>query len=65
VELGRYGPTEVVLGYWVTAASAVGTSLRAFTFSHVRRLDRICGKLLASASSAARTGATHGLAAVR
>jgi Transposase DDE domain group 1 len=41
-----------VLGHQVMAASTVGTWLRAFTFGHVRQLDRVCGELLGRAWAA-------------
>jgi hypothetical protein len=37
----RSGQTETVLGHGVSAPSTVGTFLRAFTFGHVRQLDRV------------------------
>jgi hypothetical protein len=52
VELLRCGSTQAVLGHQVMAASTVGTWLRAFTFGHVRQLDRVCGELLARAWAA-------------
>jgi hypothetical protein len=36
----RAGETELVLGHRVMAPSTCGTFLRAFTFGHVRQLDR-------------------------
>ncbi|MDP9210044.1 MAG: IS1380 family transposase, partial [Actinomycetota bacterium] len=41
VEVLRTGATSKVLGHRVMAASTVGTFLRAFTFGHVRQLDRL------------------------
>jgi hypothetical protein len=41
VEVLRAGATASVLGHQVMAASTVGTFLRAFTFGHVRQLDRL------------------------
>jgi hypothetical protein len=41
VQLLRAGATANVLGHRVMAASTVGTFLRAFTFGHVRQLDRL------------------------
>ena len=35
------GQTEAVLGHAVAAPSTLGTFLRAFTFGHVRQLDRV------------------------
>jgi hypothetical protein len=37
----RAGRTGAVLGHRVTAPSTLGTFLRAFTFGHVRQLDRV------------------------
>src|SRR5512132_559772 len=37
----RCGATSRVLGHRVMAPSTVGTFLRAFTFGHVRQLDRL------------------------
>jgi hypothetical protein len=36
----------------VMAASTVGTFLRAFTFGHVRQLDKVTGEVLARAWAA-------------
>jgi hypothetical protein len=52
VEMLRAGASASVLGHRVMAASTVGTFLRAFTFGHVRQLDRVCGELLARAWAA-------------
>jgi hypothetical protein len=52
VELLRCGSTQAVLGHRVMAASTVGTWLRAFTFGHVRQLDKVTGELLARAWAA-------------
>jgi Transposase DDE domain group 1 len=41
-----------VLGHRVMAASTVGTWLRAFTFGHVRQLDKVTGELLTRAWAA-------------
>jgi hypothetical protein len=41
-----------VLGHRVLAASTVGTWLRAFTFGHVRQLDKVTGELLTRAWAA-------------
>jgi Transposase DDE domain group 1 len=49
VDVLRCGSTSQVLGHWVLAPSTVGTFLRAFTFGHVRQLDRVCGEVLARA----------------
>jgi hypothetical protein len=52
VELLRCGSTASVLGHRVMAASTVGTFLRAFTFGHVRQLDRLTGEILTRAWAA-------------
>jgi Transposase DDE domain group 1 len=41
MDLLRAGSTGLVLGHRVMAASTVGTFLRAFSFGHVRQLDRV------------------------
>src|SRR5664280_1564082 len=43
------GRTGRVLGHRVMAPSRLGTFLRAFSFGHVRQLDRVLGELLARA----------------
>ena len=50
----RAGATEEVLPFRVMAPSTLGTFLRAFTFGHVRQLDRLTEQLLA------RVGGRHG-----
>ncbi|MGH2886128.1 MAG: IS1380 family transposase [Solirubrobacteraceae bacterium] len=45
----RSGQTESVLGHDVAAPSTVGTFLRAFTFGHVRQLDKVLAETLARA----------------
>jgi hypothetical protein len=40
----RSGQTRAVLGHVVAAPSTLGTFLRAFTFGHVRQLDRVLGE---------------------
>jgi hypothetical protein len=45
----RSGRTGRVLGHRVMAPSTLGTFLRAFTFGHVRQLDRVLGRLLGRA----------------
>ena len=41
----RSGDVPVgVLGHRVMAPSTLGTFLRAFTFGHVRQLDRVLGR---------------------
>jgi Transposase DDE domain group 1 len=52
VELLRCGSTQAVLGHAVMAASTVGTWLRAFTFGHVRQLDKVTGEVLTRAWAA-------------
>jgi hypothetical protein len=42
----RAGRTRRLLGGWVAAPSTLGTFLRAFTFGHVRQLDRLLGAAL-------------------
>jgi hypothetical protein len=41
VEVLRCGDTASVLGHRVMAPSTIGTFLRAFSFGHVRQLDRV------------------------
>jgi hypothetical protein len=48
----RAGRTGAVLGHRVAAPSTLGTFLRAFTFGHVRQLDRVLGQALARAWAA-------------
>ena len=45
----RAGQTGVVLGHGVSAPSTLGTFLRAFTFGHVRQLDRALAESLCRA----------------
>src|SRR5947209_15370714 len=45
----RAGRTRRLLGGWLPAPSTLGTFLRAFTFGHVRQLDRVLGESLARA----------------
>ncbi len=45
----RAGSTSVVLGHRVMAPSTLGTFLRAFTFGHVRQLDRVLDVAIARA----------------
>jgi len=52
VEVLRAGATGSVLGHRVMAASTVGTFLRAFTFGHVRQLDRLAETALTRAWAA-------------
>ncbi len=42
----RSGATGSVLGHRVMAPSTLGTFLRAFTFGHIRQLDRVLGEAL-------------------
>ncbi len=42
----RAGRTGRLLGGWIPAPSTLGTFLRAFTFGHVRQLDRLLGQAL-------------------
>jgi hypothetical protein len=58
-EVLRSGRTRRLLGGWVAAPSTLGTFLRAFTFGHVRQLDRVLGEALARAW---RAGAGPGVA---
>jgi hypothetical protein len=48
----RSGQTAAVLGHRVAAPSTLGTFLRAFTFGHVRQLDRVLADGLARAWAA-------------
>jgi hypothetical protein len=45
-EMLRSGATGSVLGHRVMAPSTLGTFLRAFTFGHIRQLDRVLGETL-------------------
>jgi DDE family transposase len=45
----RSGRTRRLVGGWVAAPSTLGTFLRAFTFGHVRQLDRLLGEALTRA----------------
>ncbi len=45
----RAGRTSRLLGGWVPAPSTLGTFLRAFTFGHVRQLDKLLGEALCRA----------------
>jgi Transposase DDE domain group 1 len=51
-DLLRCGATSRVLGHRVMAPSTLGTFLRAFTFGHVRQLDRVCEQILTRAWAA-------------
>src|SRR5947208_13195731 len=48
----RAGSTGMILGHRVMAPSTLGTFLRAFTFGHVRQLDRVLDQALARAWAA-------------
>jgi Transposase DDE domain group 1 len=48
-EVLRAGRTRRLLGGWIPAPSTLGTFLRAFTFGHVRQLDRVLGEALTRA----------------
>src|SRR2546425_1535452 len=48
-ELLRAGRTRRLLGGWLPAPSTLGTFLRAFTFGHVRQLDRVLAEALCRA----------------
>ena len=47
----RAGATQAVLPFRVMAPSTLGTFLRAFTFGHVRQLDRVIGETIRRAWS--------------
>jgi hypothetical protein len=51
-DLLRAGRTGQALGHQVAAPSTLGTFLRAFTFGHVRQLDRVLGDTLTRAWAA-------------
>src|SRR5512132_146281 len=51
-EVLRSGRTVLVLGHGVLAPSTLGTFLRAFTFGHVRQLDRVLAESLRRAWAA-------------
>jgi Transposase DDE domain group 1 len=48
----RVGRTRRLLGGWLPAPSTLGTFLRAFTFGHVRQLDKLLGQALERAWAA-------------
>jgi hypothetical protein len=48
----RCGQTAAVLGHVVVAPSTLGTFLRAFTFGHVRQLDKVLAETLSRAWAA-------------
>jgi len=45
----RAGATEALLGHKAMAPSTLGTFLRAFTFGHVRQLDKVLGEAIGRA----------------
>jgi hypothetical protein len=45
----RAGRTRRLLGGWIAAPSTLGTFLRAFTFGHVRQLDKLLAESLTRA----------------
>jgi hypothetical protein len=45
----RAGASEALLGHKAMAPSTLGTFLRAFTFGHVRQLDRVLGEAIGRA----------------
>jgi len=51
-EVLRAGGTEALLGHKAMAPSTLGTFLRAFTFGHVRQLDRVLGEAIKRAWAA-------------
>jgi hypothetical protein len=51
-EVLRSGGTEALLGHKAMAPSTLGTFLRAFTFGHVRQLDRVLGEAIKRAWAA-------------
>ena len=56
----RAGSTQLILGHRVMAPSTLGTFLRAFTFGHVRQLDRVLDQVLARAWQQAGAGPGDG-----
>ena len=56
----RAGRTGRLLGGWIPAPSTLGTFLRAFTFGHVRQLDKLLGQALERAWKAAPVPARGG-----
>jgi hypothetical protein len=48
-EVLRAGRTRRLLGGWLPAPSTLGTFLRAFTFGHVRQLDRLLAETITRA----------------
>jgi hypothetical protein len=52
MDVVRAGSTGLILGHGVIAPSTLGTFLRAFTFGHVRQLDRVLDESLRRAWAA-------------
>jgi Transposase DDE domain group 1 len=52
VDVLRAGRTRRLLGGWLPAPSTLGTFLRAFTFGHVRQLDKLLAEALERAWAA-------------
>jgi len=48
----RAGATQAVLGFRVMAPSTLGTFLRAFTFGHIRQLDKVLAETIRRAWAA-------------
>jgi hypothetical protein len=63
VNVLRAGSTQLILGRRAMAPSTLGTFLRAFTFGHVRQLDRVLDVALTRAWEAG-AGPGDGLALV-
>src|ERR1700733_10503920 len=57
----RAGRTRRLLGGWLPAPSTLGTFLRAFTFGHVRQLDRVLDQALVRAWRAGAGPGADGL----
>ena len=56
----RAGRTRRLLGGWLPAPSTLGTFLRAFTFGHVRQLDKLLAESLTRAWQAVLARAPGG-----
>jgi hypothetical protein len=56
----RAGRTGRLLGGWIPAPSTLGTFLRAFTFGHLRQLDKLLGRALERAWKAGAGPAMRG-----
>ena len=56
----RAGRTRRLLGGWLPAPSTLGTFLRAFTFGHVRQLDKLLAESLQRPGRRAPDPATAG-----